>query len=567
MFNVFLTATLLAQHPIDFKRIQARLKIGDVAASIAEAKELVKEHPEHPGSYELLIKALAESPDHAQLVASWERFNTLYPRQAQDNRVLETLCWGILKQGKGSSSLSTRIIATIGAALTQDAYALDFLIEGMRDSNGVVRMLAVELASLLSDRPLKNEMIALFRKEKNQEVRLALLKAARKLHLVELKDDLQALIQARHSSAEERALASLALLDFSETIDPMQIYQLSLDKRAGLRELAAQLILKFEMRDQISILSRLVFDPQSEVAVSALKAIGLLRIHKMGEQPITEFLDPLTRNHDPMVGITASWALLLQDRKGGIEAFHSWIFHEKADVRATAAAAIAATGPYGVRAALKYLETATDPYVQLNLARLLIGQRVNCAQACEILDRMVRVHQEPLMESEGPFSPIVKSKLTHRPAMPNYPEIVNQTLRLQLLNILAILEYPEALDTLRAFLKTHPYGITGLAAEMYLEQADESAFDFVRQLLQDPDKEVRIEAALVLATWGKDPSVIPVLLEAYHEADRSLKIKILESLGRIGDKSVLPFLVERLKDPSLNFRLIGASVMLQCINH
>ena len=171
------------------------------------------------------------------------------------------------------------------------------------------------------------------------------------------------------------------------------------------------------------------------------------------------------------------------------------------------------------------------------------------------------------MVDEGLFGAIRQSSITHKPEIPNYPEVVNQTTRLELLNLLAILDYTGAQDAIKQFLKERRWGVTGLAAEKLLGEGDESALALVRELLNDEDQEIRLEAALALATWGRDVSALPILMAEYEKSDRMLQIKILESLGRIGSKEAIPFLIERLKESSLNMRIIAASVLLQTIKN
>ncbi|MBS0623371.1 MAG: HEAT repeat domain-containing protein [Verrucomicrobia bacterium] len=567
MIPVLLTCALLADFSDDLKRIQAHLKVGDEAVAVLEARKIVENYPSEPVSYVTYITALAQSGDLTQMLEVWDMFAKLYPEQAHQQRVLEAMCWGILRQGRGSSTLSTRLLSIIGATLTQDAYALDFLLSGLRDSNTAIRALSVELASLLGDRPLKDEILHLLAHEKKQEVRLEVLRAVAKLRLSEAYEELLRIVESKHTSAEERALAISAILEISQHINAQQLHRLASDPRAALRLIAAEMIAKFEEHDQVDLLIKLSQDPQPEVAAAALRTIGLLRIPRFQNKSMVEYLRPLTKTSDSLVGITASWGILLHDEQEGIEVFQHWIMHEKEDVRAMAAAAVAAAGPYGVQAALKFLKMTHDPYVQINLAKVLVGQRVNCEEACQIINNFLLNHQEKWMEAENVFAPLTRSHLSHRPGIPNYPEVVNQTLRLEWINVLAMLEYPHAAEALRAFLQSRPYGVTGLAAEMLLGEGDEMAIEHVRSLLADTDKHIRAEAALVLATWGRDPSAIPVLLEVYPEADRMLKIKILEALGRIGHVSTIPFLIERLKEPSMNVRIIAASVLIQSLNH
>lgn len=563
---IFILPLLFGSAINDLRRVSSHIKVGDTPSSIVEARRAVLQHPETSLAYEVMIQALARGNEHTELLEFWEQFHEKFPEEAMSNRVLEEVCWSILRQAKQAHTLSSRLIGVIGAAMTQDAYGIDFLVGGMQDSNAHIRSVAVQLSSLLKDAPLQDEIVRLLKSEKRREVKIEVIKAVGALKLKYLYSDLIEIVEDKRSSALERAAAVSAILEISDRLERPSLERLALDRRAGLRLLACESIMKFEMHEYADLLFRLINDSSPQVAAAALRAVGLLRIEGHGGHSVVDFVKPLANTLDSTVGITASWVLLLHDKKLGEAAFAHWIFHEKPEVRCFAAAAIAASGSYGVHSAMMFLDKTTDRYVRANLAMCLIGQRVNTELSCSVLDELLSDSNEKWMKREGIFPALQRSDLSHRPGITNYPEVVNQTVRLEMLNLLAILDYPGAHDAIHKFLKERRYGVTGLAAETLLGEGDESAILHVREILDDDDKEIRLDAALVLATWGRDPSAIPILLEVYPKADRMLKIKILESLGRIGDRSTLPFLIERLKEPSQNIRIIAASVLIQTLN-
>src|SRR5699024_11269036 len=79
------------------------------------------------------------------------------------------------------------------------------------------------------------------------------------------------------------------------------------------------------------------------------------------------------------------------------------------------------------------------------------------------------------------FRVLTRSLVAHSPAIANFPEVVNQTVRLELLNLLAILEYPGAQEAMKRFFKQRPWGVTGRSEEHTSEL--HSRFDIVRRLL------------------------------------------------------------------------------------
>ena len=146
-------------------------------------------------------------------------------------------------------------------------------------------------------------------------------------------------------------------------------------------------------------------------------------------------------------------------------------------------------------------------------------------------------------------------------------ETDHQLLRLELLNLLAMLKVPDTESVIRKYLNERSSEISATAAILLLTEGDEAAIELVQQLLQDTQPRVRLQAALILSLWSREESAIQVLEEGYVKSDWEMKGKILEGIGRIGATRSIPFLIEVLKEPSQTLRLIGAMALIQCLNH
>ncbi len=555
---------LLWSSPVDVaRRVQAHLLIGDTKAALKEGRAAVAEYPEEPLVYAWAIRSLAAAGEDSEMMALWEKMHLSYEKEALDQDLLEEMCWGILKKGRSAPGLSSQMISLIGAALGQDIRALPFLLMGLRHTNVHLREVAAELSAHYGDQPLREEIARMVREETVLDVRVEVIRAVGQLHMEELLPQLIHSVANPKTGPREKLAAIEAIIQMMDKIGADELNHLATSSRAGLRQLACEVIAHCDAKEEITLLRPLLTDPHPDVSAAAIHTWGLLR------EPVNEEIQQLaTRAVDPNVGITASWCWLIDKPQEAESAMEKWLTHSQAKVRALAAGAVAAAGPYGVPLAMRFLKESQDSYVRLNLAIGLAGQRLSIPDVCTVLDDALKNHKERWMLSEnGIFHTLEKSSISHSPKGPNYPEVVNQSVRLELLNLLAILEYPSALETIKQFLKERKWGLTGLAAESLLGEGDETAIDLVRELLKDPDREIRIEAALVLASWAKDNSALPILMEAYPKSDRQLQLKILESLGRIGDKVSLPFLIERLKEPSLMIRMVAACVLIQTLNH
>ena len=100
-----------------------------------------------------------------------------------------------------------------------------------------------------------------------------------------------------------------------------------------------------------------------------------------------------------------------------------------------------------------------------------------------------------------------------------------------------------------------------------IEEGDEEALSMVRELLNDPEQKIRVQAAFILALLGSDPEAVKVLQEAYPNVEREMKVQILEALAHIGAPESIPFLMNILKEPFQVLRVVAASALIQCLNH
>lgn len=556
-------SSLLANPESSARRIQAHLLIGDAQAAVNEGRQALKSFPKNPLIYEWLIRSLSSLGEDDAMMQVWGEFHAQFEERSLEQDILEEMCWGILKKGQRATGLSSQLICVIGAALTHDMRAVPFLLHGMQHSNADIRGIAVELASAYGDHPLREQISTLFHTEKVLDMRLKVIKALGKLKIETHLPDLIQCVANPKTGPKEKLAAIEAIIHIHEKIDSDELRFLVSSDRSGLRQLACEVIAHCELKESADLLIPLINDPHPEVCAAALKTWGIFK------KEVTEGIKQLAlKGVDPTVGVTAAWVWLIRDPIEGELGMIRWLEHENERIRALAASAVATAGPYGITLAKKILGTSKDPYVKANLAIALAGQRESSEEVCEVLENCLQNQHERWMFSEnGLFKTLEKSDLSHNPSITNFPEVVNQTVRLEVLNLLAILESPRALEALKVFLKERKWGVTGIAAETLLGEGDETAMDLVREALEDADPEVRTEAALVLASWGKDHSALPILLEIYPKAERQLQLKILESLGRLGEKKTIPFLIERLKEPSLIIRMVTASVLIQTLNH
>lgn len=548
------------------RRVQAHLLIKDYLSAYEEAKEALQLDPLSSLLQENYIRTLARLGREKEMLCAWRNLLASYPEQKDNRPLIEAMAWGALDKASLASSLVTRQMALLAAFFCQETRGVAILQQGMRGSNYAIRALAVKLAGHLHDAKLIAEIKRLFKDEKMRQVRHEVIKAIGQMKLIELKGSLEDLIASEKCTSEEKALAIESLVNLFDEIQENEVKRLALSNRSGLRLLACKVIVHLNSLRDLQILYDLTQDTNPQVRAAAFQAIGLLRARKEKESVLT-YARNGTRDLHFKAAISAAWLLILYQAEEGNALLRTYLMSPKQEVRLMAAAAVAAAGSYGSQLALQYFESHPDPFVRLNLALGLIGQRIACPEAGRVIKEILTHDKQNWCEADFGHFTAISNRQFGQTDEDSSREMDNQLARLKIFNILAILKEPGAQEAIRQFLAERAWGISGAAAALLLTEGDEEAVVLVQQLLQDKAPKVRLQAALVLSLWSREEAPIQELENGYVNSEMDLKLKIIEGLGRIGSMTSVPFLIERLGEPSQTLRLIAAMALIQCLNH
>ena len=571
LYCLGLAAHVFASDPISdaVRRVQAHLLIDDASSALKEAQMLVEQFPQSKEALSALIEALSAGGEEEMALDAWSHLSVGHPELVGDRFLLEELSWGVLKKGIMSTQYGVKLGALIGSYLTHDVRAVPILLHMMRDSNAVLRSVAVQMAAGYADAPLKDEIARMLSEEKVWMVRLEVIRSVGIMRIKHLAPVLQNYVISDKAMFEERHLAIEALTRIWDRADISEIRKLAQSNRAGLRHLAAAVALHFQVEEAQSDILKLLSDTHPDVRIAALNALGLFYREKMSHKELQQVLAPRLEEHDGPVAITAAWVAMLVDPKLGEPAMTKWLNDSMGENRRLAAAATAATGNRGAALAAATLANSQDPYVKINMALGLIGQRRDVGAACDCIVEFLNNDKRLWMWDTRPnplFQVLAPSQVRHNDQIRNYPESIDQMTRLNLVSLLAMVNDSRALDALKGFLQRKKWGITGVAAAMLLQEGDETALEVVRKLLDDTDPQVRLQACLVLAMYGKDETVINELQGAYAGADFEMKLHILEALGNIGNERSFSFLLGVLREPFPMLRVAAAASLIQSVN-
>ncbi len=572
MKNLLLIIVLLCTHlhaasPLDLsKRINAHISIEDYRTAFAEAQEAFQLYPNSKDLVESYIKATAKSGNEKEMLQGWKYYCSLVEKPYENRDLLEVMGWSVIEKGSKSPSPLVRVIAVLGAFFGQDARGVRIIQRSMRDHDSMVRTVALQVAASLRDERIRREVLSLLRTEQVWEVRLSVIRASGKMKIKEALPHLMDLIKGERTMYEIRVAALQAVAEIEENVNREKIQTLANSPRVGYRQLAAQIIAEFEREEDLDVMIPLIRDSQAEVRASALYCIGMLRPKQIDGKSIPSMIEPLLNDNNEKVAITAAWLMTIYDQQRGQRNFPKWLNHSNRETRILAAAALKATGRYGQPLLYNAFVGTDDPYVKMNLALGLIVERSHVEEAAQALNEsLTKVNDRLMWCNLFHFKSVSPSNVKRNASIPNLPEATDQLVRLEMFNALAIVKDPHAQESIRIFLEQKNWRITATASSLLLMEGDENAVDLVEALLEDPNPKVRIQSALVLALWGEGNKAAAILKEAYADADRSTKERILEGLGQIKSNDVLPFLSSKLSEQHPTLRIIAAAALLKAM--
>lgn len=545
-----LLPTLISSSELLENKIRSFLTIRHYAGAVKEAEAAHAASPEQRSIHKMLILSYAHQGLHTKMFSSWNEYMHRYSDAYLDRELLEAMGWSVIFQADDSSKPLTRAVALVAASFTNHHHGVQLIKKGMQDRNAFIRALSAKLAGNLHDRILKEEVFRLAFKDPSKEVRIEALNSLGKMEVPKAQAYLEKLISAPAVDEKERFAAIVALVQMLDTLSRERMEVLIHSTSKGDKLLACRAAIFLSLKRDADLLFILLNDPASSVRCAALEALGIL--HAVDKEKIR----PLLQDPHPAVAIYAAWVMTLHGETGH---FNPLLSLSDPSWRRLAAGALAYSGDVPtMESALQH----EDKYVRWNAAYGLIGSRSHLPEASQALHETLQENKKLMWQESDFFRYLAPSKHHHQADYPNYPQIVDHMVRLELLQTLAYLNDPQSHAMMVNFLGKCVKELQGVGMTLLLTEGDEEGVELVRSCLEDKNVQVRISAALLLSLWGKDPAALQALYDAYSSVSRPFKEMILEALGRVGDPGSLPFLVEQMNSSSSNLKLIAASSLL-----
>ena len=511
------------------------------------------------------VEILCAKGDLSCALQAWKEYLHTAPSAdlLEHQELLEEMAWMVIRQTCRSTGLLTRALAILVSGVGNDSRGVQLLAEALCSPHVVLRKIAAEIAGQMRDDCLKEVIVERLTQERAWDVRQALLEAVGQMGISSLSDWLFARIEAVETPEEERAVCIEAYIQLHQRMEPQMLQRLLRASRSPLRCLACSLFIQYGDTTCLTLLEPLLEDPHPRVQAHALQALGLHSTQKERERLAGRAM-PLLAHEDPEVALTSAWFLAPIYPLFALESIKKALHDPRPTVRHFAVGVLAKTGKRGLPL-MEQSRLSEDPYVRVNAALGCLSLRHAVSASGDCLERALASQDRWMWHEEGIFRFVVPSTVSPTEDIPDYPEALNQLTRLEVLHHLAVVGHPYAQRAIKRFLQENVWTITGPLASIAIMEGDKEALEQVYLLQKDPNRRIRIQAALVLSLWGRDPRSIAVLEESYQGADHAMKGMILEAIARVGHSCSLPFLIRTLNEPSEQLRLLAAMAVLGCL--
>ena len=481
---------------------------------------------------------------------------------------LESLAWSILLNQK-SSSEPIQIASQVGAYLTRDAKAATLLKKNLTSSNSRLRAMAASFAAHFQDPFLKEAVFQRLKEEKNFEVKKELVSTAGKMKMKEIKPILESILLSSTASDE---LKAQALISFTEIYDKISLQQIQFflnSDRFYFKKVGLRLLTGYEkFNDEIfSEILRALDDASSEVVQEALILIGLCSNDIEFSESIKSKILKLCSHSHPYVNLFSLWAhsRIYKTVHPKLEEF---LDHSKEEIRSLTACLISCLGDES-ESILNFGLKHKDCFVRINSALGLLQVGKNVKKALDLLEKELTNSTQLWMldQSTNPaFTMIMPSKVRHHPFIAAFPSVMDGMARLRIIEKMAIYDSKKIKEPIKKLLAQKEAALTFYTMSLLLQE-DLENFDELKELVQDKNPSVALAATLALAFIGKDPDIADKLISLFEQVSFEEKLHILEAIGSLGNRKMIPFLVEMMQKPFSSLQIVAASALIQCLYH
>lgn len=548
--------------------IECHLVLKDYQEACECIANAISEHPNDLSLRKDLVLVYAYSGLEHEMLSAFAQYVDICPEAKDDTQLLEEVAWCIIQNGISNPAPITRLSALIAAGSARDARSHSFIAQGLTDNCGLVRNVACKAVAQIRALEFAPVLARMAVSDKSIQTRLTALESLTSMKHPSAKQLILSRSTNPETTREERHILARFLASLDED-NPRQCFeQLASNKDFALRALAVEYAVYTRLIESTPTLFTLLDDPRWEVRAASLQALAVFWPEWKPNDTVLQKIRRCADSHEGWLAVSGAWVLGLYSPQEGLSVLSQLIQHTNSQIRIGAISALSALGLQAVPHLknIVHSDYTSDPFVKLNAALGLLKLRQDIDFSSKVVEKQLSESPEKMSKKEFGFLSGVIAGRDNMEDDELPPALMDIAQRMEILQFLAILKVPSAYRMLESFLNSRAWGVSGMASLILLSEKNESSIEIVEELLANSRlPQTRLQAALVLAMWGKSDHAVEPLHRAYQGAGKETKERILNALAEIGAEASIPFLMETLQEPASSLRIQAASALLKTV--
>jgi HEAT repeat protein len=564
MVFIFAASIILTTAPLGLKNEAARFLNLESYKEAALVADTLKNF-EDPEALYLAASSYAASGDILKAIDLVESKNSLLKESKYYRKALESLSLSMFKTHFKATQEPIKMASLAALAQEPDHRVLSELLEAFDHPSLKIKMLALRGLSSFPDEKVKLFLLDRLKLTNHPVVSGFIAKLFAHWQDKRIVPILHRKLNEDALSLEEKIGYILALKEMADDYSLDEITEHSSSKSAARRLLACFLLSSSKCAYNEDLLLKLLSDHHLWVRQAAvLTCVKKKAFSQAVQDKVASFYEQKSFELKKTYFYYGLVAQNPECQKRFIQYFES----SDIDVRKQLAAILTASGPEQDLLVEKILDARPDPYTRLVLGLYTLSGHEYSKGIQVVLQALKELEGHKIFALSDPILPIFTLEdegNSHLSMTAGQRRIKDKHLRLQLFHLLAIKKHPEAKSVLKDLLKTDLFEISLDAMMHFWEHFGWEDRDYLKEILEDNDPELRLKAALVLSYLDYDKTARTTLMKTYHKQNYSMQIQMLFALSKYHEEDVIDFYFKQLKSKYPLIQAVSAGCLFTAL--
>jgi hypothetical protein len=494
-----------------------------------------------------------------------DTFSDLLKEKGYYYKSLETLSLSVFQKHFQSQQEPLKLASLAAISQESDARVLDLVLKAFDNPSLKVKMLALRGLSQFADEKVKRMLAAHFQSSRHPSLNVSIARLFALWHDKRLLPILNKKIHEDALSVDEKISYIMVIKKLLKEVDYDRLKELVVSQSGSERLLATYLINPLIHKDLDSLYLKLLSDNQLLVKQSAVASIIK---NKYLSESVYQLISSWKDDKSLELNKAFYYYGLVNHDKNALEIFEKDFEQGSLEKKKILASILYCSGPDHDNLAKRLIEKTSDPLIHLQLGLYLLSG-VDPAHGVTVICKSLKLTENKklfaLVDPVFPFFMIENETNATVSVTAGHRRAMDKHLRLKMFHLLALKKMPEAKDILKQLLKTDLFEVSLDAMVHFWENFGYEDSEYLKNILNENDPELKLKAALVLSYLDYDKSIRKFLIDSFPKQNYGMQIQILFALSKYREDDVIQFYTQLMKSKYPMIQAVSAGCLFTCL--